>query len=67
LPIAALLSIATGIAIFGFMLIFSLVSFQEEKSRAAIRALMFAFFVTLPYFVIALIDFELREIVCYLQ
>ena len=46
------------------MLIFSITSFIEEQKRAANRALVLAFCLSLPYFFVSMIDYELRELVC---
>jgi len=66
LPLSAILCIAAGLAIFVFMFIFALVSFYEEKGRAAKRALILAVGFPVPYILLGLVDFELREIVCYI-
>jgi len=65
LQLAAIISILVGVIIFISMFYFVLMSLHEEKYMAAKRALLLAFCLPIPYFAVALINFEFSEIVCY--
>ncbi len=60
IQIIALISIATGFAIFLFMLYFAIVSWQEDEPRATKWAMGLTFLLPIPYLGLGLLDFSLQ-------
>ena len=60
IQLMALISMATGFAIFLFMLYFAIVSRQEEEPQASRRAIGLSFLLAIPYLAVGLIDFGLQ-------